>query len=204
MCLCVCVRGLKDEDAGKDKWVSTGWAAQSSQMLLIWCDMQWYGFICTGRIAHDLGRERNSVRGACWLANSHHQRNYIHKHGTLSCHLTCLLTAIWAFWDTNICCRFFSLCYNPEISGADNRMPPPHPASTPISRSSSKNKDILRETDWMTGCYSAMVLCRQDEGRRNETLTEGLPLLHVSDHLNLKHYTAPAPPPFCSAGLPSG
>lgn len=28
---------------------------------------------------------RSTVRGACQPANSHHQRNYIHKHSLLSC-----------------------------------------------------------------------------------------------------------------------
>lgn len=52
---------------------------------------------------------RRTVRGACQPANSHHQRNYIHKHCTLSYRVPFdpPLTPIWAFQNTNICCRYF-------------------------------------------------------------------------------------------------
>lgn len=55
---------------------------------------------------------KSTVRGACQLANSHHRRNYIHKHSLLfpqSAILTCCLP-----WLRNICCRSFHFYISPR------------------------------------------------------------------------------------------
>lgn len=57
---------------------------------------------------------RSTMRGACQLANSHHQRNYIHKHSLLfpqSAILTCCLP-----WLCNICCRSFHFYISQDLA----------------------------------------------------------------------------------------
>lgn len=131
------------DDTGMDIWVNTskGGTVTINASNLMWHAMIWAHFHWVDSSWSPAGR--STVRGDSQLANSHHQRNYIHKHSLLSCRVPfdLPLTLIWASW--NICCRSFhlsiSLRSHNQITGC-----------SPVSRSSSQNKDILSTNsgDW--------------------------------------------------------
>ena len=135
---------------------------------------------------------RSTVRGACQQDNSHHRRNYIHKHSLLSCRVPfdLLLTLIWAFW--NICGRSLhcsiSLRSHNQIRGR-----------SPVSHYLPKTKIYYRqtaETDTVL-FYSGAVQTgpgqgEWDPGVEMRLFTMGLALLHVRGNRNYKHYTYPA------------
>lgn len=106
-----------------------------------------------------MAHRKDTVRGARQPATSHHQRNYIHKHGSLSCRVPFdpLLSLIRA--SLNICSRSSHFSISLEIPRPDSE--------TRLSASLifPKQRYIIDKQQRAIQCYSIEELCKQHRGR---------------------------------------
>ena len=141
-CVCLCVRESKNEG---EREVIQEWIYELAPVAIHTPNLMWRAMIQAHFHSVDTSWSRagrSTVRAACQPANSHHQRNYIHKHGRPSCRVPfdLLLTLIWAF--RNICCRSFHLSVSLRSRDQITRR-------SPVSLLPSQNKDILSTNrDW--------------------------------------------------------
>jgi len=98
ICVCACERkidGRGRDVTCPDKWVTTsqGGTDITNGPNFMWHAMIWVHLQGVDSTWSQAGR--STVRGACQLANSPHQRNYVHKHSRVPFDLA--LTPIGAF-----------------------------------------------------------------------------------------------------------
>lgn len=146
-CLFVCER---KREWGREREVMQEWICELAPVAIHTPNLMWRAMIRAHLHSVDSSWSRtgrSTVRGACQPANSHHQRNYIHKHGPPSCRVPfdLLLTLIWAF--RNICCRSFHFSISLRSHDQITRR-------SPVSLLPSQNKDILSTN---TDCYSVIL-----------------------------------------------